>query len=275
MPKYCLSLSGGKDSTALLLYILDRGLPLDIVRFFDEEEWSFPGIREHVDKLEKYTGIPIERVTGKHSLEWYFYNGNSKVSPTGKGYSWPTYCYRWCNSVKVDALQKGLEKGDFVYIGINYEERKRVNHESHHRKTCNLYPLVDAKFGEDDVRGLCASHGFTWDSMYLFFTRTSCFCCPLTPVPALRTLFRYFPEYWKKLILMEARTYRTFKSHGMLRGLYTVYYYHTKFYNFFKEAGLSIPYESAEAIQCLDAPLTPVEKLPPYVVKTVPPLRSL
>ena len=56
--KYVLSLSGGKDSTAMLLRLLEEKRPVDLILFCDTG-LEFPQMYEHLDRLEAYIGRPI------------------------------------------------------------------------------------------------------------------------------------------------------------------------------------------------------------------------
>ena len=48
---YAASLSGGKDSTAMVLRLVEEGWPLDFVMFCDTG-LEFPQMYEHVERLE-------------------------------------------------------------------------------------------------------------------------------------------------------------------------------------------------------------------------------
>ncbi|GAH74603.1 unnamed protein product [marine sediment metagenome] len=61
--KHYVSFSGGKDSTAMLLRMLELGIPIHEIRYFDSGSWEYPQMREHVDKVEKYIGRPITRAS--------------------------------------------------------------------------------------------------------------------------------------------------------------------------------------------------------------------
>ena len=64
-PEYhVVSLSGGKDSTAMLLMMLERGMQIDDILFCDTG-LEFPGLYTHLDKLEKCIGRPITRIDRK------------------------------------------------------------------------------------------------------------------------------------------------------------------------------------------------------------------
>ena len=61
-PEYhVVSLSGGKDSTAMLLMMLEKGMPVDDILFCDTG-LEFPGLYAHLDKVEQYIGRPITRI---------------------------------------------------------------------------------------------------------------------------------------------------------------------------------------------------------------------
>lgn len=56
-----VSLSGGKDSTAMLLRMLEEGIPVDEIVFFDTG-WEFPAMYDHLRRVELYTGRTITRL---------------------------------------------------------------------------------------------------------------------------------------------------------------------------------------------------------------------
>ena len=47
--------SGGKDSTAMLLMMLEKNMPIDDIIFCDTGK-EFPQIYEHIEKMNKYIG---------------------------------------------------------------------------------------------------------------------------------------------------------------------------------------------------------------------------
>ena len=57
-PNYIISLSGGKDSTAMLLMMLERDEPIHSVVFFDTG-WEFPEMYDHIRLLENKSGVKI------------------------------------------------------------------------------------------------------------------------------------------------------------------------------------------------------------------------
>lgn len=50
-----VSFSGGKDSTAMLLMMLEKNMPIDEIIFCDTGK-EFPQMYDYIDKVQKYMG---------------------------------------------------------------------------------------------------------------------------------------------------------------------------------------------------------------------------
>ena len=68
---YVASLSGGKDSTAMVLRLIEEKWPLDLILFCDTG-LEFPGMYEHVRKLEKSISIPVVWLKNEKDLSIIF-----------------------------------------------------------------------------------------------------------------------------------------------------------------------------------------------------------
>ena len=142
--KYVVSLSGGKDSTAMLLRLLEEKRPVDLILFCDTG-LEFPQMYEHLAHLEAYIGRPIIRLKAEHDFEYYFLHYTPKRKNPAleqySGMSWAGPRNRWCTGILktrvVDAYLKELRK-DFTvieYVGIAADEPKRIKDIS--------YPLAE------------------------------------------------------------------------------------------------------------------------------------
>lgn len=212
---YAASLSGGKDSTAMVLRLVEEGWPLDFVMFCDTG-LEFPQMYEHVEKLEKELPVPVVRLKAEKDFEYYFlhYTPERKDldSPYADkpGMSWAGPKNRWCTSMlKTAVINKylsGLRKRYEVvqYIGIAADEPRRVKE--------YRYPLVEWGMTERDCLAYCYERGYDWGGLYRLFDRVSCWCCPLQGLEELRTLRREFPELWCQLLEWEAETWRNFRK---------------------------------------------------------------
>jgi len=183
-----ISLSGGKDSTAMLLMMLEKKIKVDYIVFFDTG-WEFPGMYKHIDKLEKHIDREIVRLKPKRSFKELF-----------DKWGFPAMQRRWCTAEKRDAIQKFSRQYKLFtsWIGFSFDEQRRI------KKTIGYcYPLVDWKVTEENALKYCYEKGFDWSGLYEKYKRVSCWCCPLQPLKELKALWLYFPEYWQKLLEMQ------------------------------------------------------------------------
>ena len=130
-PEYhVVSLSGGKDSTAMLLMMLEKGMPVDDILFCDTG-LEFPGLYAHLDKVEQYIGRPITRIQAPHSFEYYFCQHPirrkrsttfaEKYGADHLGYGWAGPKMRWCTErLKNEPRERYLRKLRETYTVIEY-----------------------------------------------------------------------------------------------------------------------------------------------------------
>lgn len=226
-PANVVSLSGGKDSTAMLLMLLERGEPIADIVFFDGG-WEFPQMREHLEKLERFIGrkitrlrprLPIGVVTEKTPFDWLFSEypvvkrGTGRVHKIGRG--WPAPMRRWCTGCKQDSLRSHLlalthRQGVALplrqCIGFAADEPERLDGPTKRDGIYYVqrYPLMEWGVTEADALAYCKERGFTWGGLYESFHRVSCFCCPLQGLNELRTLRKDFPDLWQRMREMES-----------------------------------------------------------------------
>lgn len=129
-----------------------------------------------------------------------------------KGYSWCGGPCRWGTSQKTQAINKYL-KGATVYVGIAYDEPKRIERA---KGKGQILPLVDCKMTEDDCLKYCYDKGFDWLErnvrLYDILDRVSCWCCANKNNKELKAYYKYLPTYWTKLKELQQKTNRPFKN---------------------------------------------------------------
>lgn len=202
------SFSGGKDSTAMLLRLLEEGVPIDCILFVDTG-LEFPEMYTHINKVERDIGREITRIRSEHTYEYLMFDAPIRRKPntdfTEKygeqptGYGWPGPRMRWCTSRLKDTprerflrpLRKKYEVRE--YVGIAADEGYRLerirNQNENHR-----HPLVDWGMTEADCLKYCYDRGYDWGGLYEQFKRVSCWCCPLQSLAELRQLYAHHPD---------------------------------------------------------------------------------
>ena len=135
--RHILSLSGGKDSTALALYMRDKVPDMEYIFCDTGEE-----LREtyaYLDQIESYLGKKIKRLNSKASFDhWLKVYG---------GYL-PAANMRWCTRMlKLRPFEMEIGEDAVVsYIGIRADE-DRTGYISHKDNITTVYP-----FKEDGMR---------------------------------------------------------------------------------------------------------------------------
>lgn len=209
MDYYVVNFSGGKDSTAMLLRMLELNMPVDEILFCDTTV-EFPQMYEHIEKVEKYINRKIKRLKVSGSYEYFLlkYKVNGRDGQVKQGYSFPDFQMRWCTAMfKRDLVNRYLRTKKPLnivqYIGIAADEPERIKDKN--------YPLVNWGWTEADCLKYCYDKGFDWGGLYEIFERVSCWCCPLKNMNELRQLRKHFPELWQKLLEWQSQTWRKFK----------------------------------------------------------------
>lgn len=134
---HAVSLSGGKDSTAMLLLMIERGMPIDMVLYADTG-MEFPEMYAHIAKLDAYLyeqrGIHITILRHPKGFEYLMFD-EPKAKPKSIenrirlgvplfGNGWPGIRVRWCTgALKTKLIDKEVKRlkgelGAIHYIGI-------------------------------------------------------------------------------------------------------------------------------------------------------------
>lgn len=225
-----VSLSGGKDSTALLLMMLERHEPIAEVVFCDTTA-EFDEMYRHLDQVEAYTGLKITRL--KPPKDFYFYltqhirtKARSPIKAQLKGFGWPNPRGRWCTALfkrdAANAYLKAKYKNWCSCIGIAADEAERQNPDLLKQGRVR-YPLIEWNVTEEQALNYCKSKGFTWGGLYSERKRVSCWCCPLQGIGDLYQLYRHHPDKWGRLKAWDKETYNSFRNDYKLRTLDIVF----------------------------------------------------
>lgn len=208
------SVSWGKDSLAMLHGLIERGMPLDEVVFYDTG-MEFPAIyveRDRMLRLLADHGIRyVELKPAQPFWEDMFIRPVHKQG-TGEihkhGYGWCGGVCRWGTSKKTSAIDRHAKAAGAAvqYVGIAADETKRLAEKQHSRIA---HPLADWGMTEADCLAACYAKGHTWEQdgvrLYDVLDRVSCWCCRNKNLKELAAIRKHLPAYWERLRGLESR----------------------------------------------------------------------
>lgn len=220
---HAVSLSGGKDSTAMLLLMIEHGMPIDMVLYADTG-MEFPEMYTHLQKLDEHLyrerGLHITTLRNPHSFEYLMFEEpkqkqsslekRAKLGIPAYGNGWPGIRVRWCTGqMKTHLIHREVnrlkgELGALQYVGIAADEAWRCKDDQ--------YPLVDWGITESQALQICYDRGFDFGGLYTIYHRASCWCCPFQRIDELRKLRKHHPELWERLLKMDCRAKDQFGS---------------------------------------------------------------
>ena len=171
----CL-ISGGKDSTALALYMRDRHPEVSMEYVFCDTGEELDETYEYLARIEAYLGAAIVRLSPtdvqqfregafRHYLKMY---RDFLPSPQA----------RWCTrKLKIEPFEDYV--GDdpvLLYVGIRADEN-RDGYISTKPNITAVFPFKADGVGKEDVRRILEQSGVGFPSYYAWRSRSGCYFC--------------------------------------------------------------------------------------------------
>ena len=165
--RHILGLSGGKDSTALAIYLRDRVPGMEYV-FLDTGK-ELPETYEYLGRIEAFLGKQIVRLNAEYSFD-------HQLEVFG-GYL-PSASARWCTkTLKLKPFEKFVgDDSAYSYIGIRADE-DRVGYISHKPNLIPKYPFREDGLVYEDIMQILNESGIGLPEYYSWRTRSGCYFC--------------------------------------------------------------------------------------------------
>ena len=199
--KHVLGLSGGKDSSALAVYMADNYPDLDIEYFFTDTGEELEEVNEYLNDLEGYLGKTINRLDPRRDFEFYLKQYNNFL---------PSAQNRWCTvQLKLAPFEKWVEqefldKGYTVYsyVAIRSDESYREGLKSK-KAIDTILPFRENHIDKEGVFEILENAGLGLPKYYEWRSRSGCtFCFFQRKIEWVGLLERH-PEDFKKAKSME------------------------------------------------------------------------
>ena len=175
--RHLLGLSGGKDSSALAVYMRDRVPEMEY--FFSDTGKELPETYEFLDRLEVFLGKPIVRLNMERDSSE---NRDFDHWLTLYGGLLPSSQVRWCTvNLKIRPFEEYVgEDKAYNYVAIRADE-DRVGYKP--LKTAALrniepkYPFKEDGITKEDVYRILEESGLGLPDYYNWRTRSGCYFC--------------------------------------------------------------------------------------------------
>jgi 3'-phosphoadenosine 5'-phosphosulfate sulfotransferase (PAPS reductase)/FAD synthetase len=167
-----LLVSGGKDSTALAIYMREKRPDIQMEYVFADTHKELPETYEFLIKLEAYLDQPIVRLAtdlGDRGFDhWLKVYGGYLPAPN----------MRWCTrKLKIEPFERYV--GDDparLYVAIRADER-REGYISTKPNLTAVFPFKEDGIVKDDVMRILDESGVGLPKYYEWRTRSGCYFC--------------------------------------------------------------------------------------------------
>lgn len=207
--RHLLGLSGGKDSSALAIYLRDRVPEMEY--FFSDTGAELPETLEFIDLLEDYLGKPIVRLNATRDFDYYLKLHNNYL---------PSPRQRWCTiNLKLVPFENFVGDDDVIsYIGIRADEPERSGYISNKSNIKTKFPFKDDGITKDDVFKILETSGLGVPKYYEWRSRSGCYFCFYQRKDEWVGLKEHHPIFFEKAKEYEKKDERTGRTYTWSQG---------------------------------------------------------
>ena len=217
--RHIVPLSGGKDSTALAIFLAQRYGHLKFEYVFSDTGAELPETYDYFERLEHVLGQKVVRITaldmlgvgekiGRNPFDVALYDHFSGFLPSPRS--------RWCTRMlKIHPFEKYIGSGRaYSYIGIRADENRsgytgngKPVLLSEQPNITPVYPFKDEGLGIGDIKRLLDDSGLGLPGYYDWRSRSGCYFCFYQQIGEWQGLKERHPELYEK-----AKTYESGKN---------------------------------------------------------------
>ena len=220
MVRQICGISGGKDSSALAVYMRNK-VP-DMEYFFCDTGAELPETYKYLDKLQIVLGKPIARLNAERDFSHYFEMFRGTL---------PSPQMRWCTSLlKIKPLEDWIGDEEAVsHVAIRADESNRKGYVSTKSNIKTRFPFIEDNIDHAGVIQILEDAGINLPEYYEWRTRSGCYFCFFQRKAEWVGLADKHPDLFQKAIAIEQKTLKdagldgdaSFASSGMKGRQYT------------------------------------------------------
>lgn len=195
--RHICGISGGKDSSALAIYMRDRVPNMEY--FFCDTGAELPETYRYLAKLEVVLGKPIARLNSDRDFAHYFEVFRGTL---------PSPQMRWCTSLlKIKPLEEWIGEEDAVsYVAIRADESNRKGYVSTKPNIKTRFPFVEDQIDHAGVVRILEDAGINLPEYYRWRTRSGCYFCFFQRKAEWVGLADNHPDLFEKAVAIEQKT---------------------------------------------------------------------
>ncbi len=187
--RHIIALSGGKDSSALAVYL--RGKIPNVEYVFCDTGEELKETYEFITKLENYLNISITKLRSIKNFKYYLdlYNG---VLPDART--------RWCTRMlKLKPFEEYIGDDPVInYVGIRADELHREGYISTKPNVKTVFPFIEDNIRREDVLRILQESGLGLPRYYEWRSRSGCYFCFFQQKREWVGLFENHPDLFEK-----------------------------------------------------------------------------
>jgi 3'-phosphoadenosine 5'-phosphosulfate sulfotransferase (PAPS reductase)/FAD synthetase len=194
--RHVCGISGGKDSSALAIYLRDQVPTMEY--FFCDTGAELPETYEYLNKLEVVLGKPIARLNSSRGFDhWFELHRGTLPSPQ----------MRWCTRLmKIKPLEEWLGDDEATsYVAIRSDEKNRKGYVSTKPNITAVFPFVEDDIDHDGVLRILTEAGVGLPEYYEWRTRSGCYFCFFQRKAEWVGLADRHPDLFAKAVAIEKK----------------------------------------------------------------------
>ena len=197
--RHICGISGGKDSSALAVYMRDRISEMEY--FFCDTGAELPETYEYLTRLEVILGHPIVRLNAERGFDHWFEVFRGAL---------PSPQMRWCTkNMKIKPIEDWIGDDETVsYVAIRADESNRKGHISTKPNIRTQFPFVEDGIDHDGVLRILDTAGIGLPTYYAWRTRSGCYFCFYQRKAEWIGLSEHHPELFERAVAIEQKVLR-------------------------------------------------------------------
>jgi hypothetical protein len=194
--RHVCGISGGKDSSALAIYLRERVPEMEY--FFCDTGAELPETYEFLSRLETVLGKSIVRINAERGFDHWFEVFRGAL---------PSPQMRWCTkNMKIKPLEAWIGESPAIsYVAIRADESNRKGYISTKPNIKAVFPFVEDGIDHEGVLRILEAAGVGLPSYYEWRTRSGCYFCFFQRKAEWIGLADRHPELFERAVAIESK----------------------------------------------------------------------